>query len=203
MYSVKTTRRSSSLNAGVASLPAGTSRRSSIRSDRPSKRASTLGVCSIVGGPSRGEAEGFEGVVDGRHLDGNRVRDIEQPGADDAGSGPRALLRFAVVRGFALDRALRRRHVGVGGGSLGLLGSGIAVSGAVPGVGEGGRAGQEALAQDLDREGPGPLAGLAGRDGAAHGLSEGVEGLGQGLLARAAVEQDGLGWFACAEPGRG
>ena len=149
------------------------------------------------------EAEVVQRDVDGGHLSFHGVRDVAQPGADDAGRRACALLGLPVVRRFPLDGALRRRDVGVGRRVGGLLGARVAVAGPAPGVGEGGRAGEKALAQDLDREGPGAFAGMASRDGAADGGAEGGEGRGEGGLARVAVEQERRRFVPSAEAGRG
>ena len=101
------------------------------------------------------ESEHFERALDVVYLCIQLVGEVSEPGAGNGRGRGFALLGFAVVTGLLAQRAFHRRHV--------LLGSrfrtGESLPRPTPGVRKRRGAGEQPLAEDLDRERAGPASG--------------------------------------------
>ena len=142
------------------------------------------------------EAESIERAFDAPDLFTHIVDEVPEPRAHDGRGGGFALLGFPVVAGLLAQRALGRGQLRFGRGLL----LGEPLSRAAPGFGERAGAGEEALAEDLHREG----SGAATRPGSrrhepTHGGAEGVERGGEPGFARIGIEGQGLRRMAGAE----
>ena len=117
------------------------------------------------------EAELSDGALDALDFASHIVRVVLDPGADHGCGGGLALLRLAVVAGLCLQRTFGRGQVTI---RCWLIREPMARS--TPGLGEGCRTGEQALAEDLDGERARPAPALrTAADEVADGRTERIE----------------------------
>ena len=135
------------------------------------------------------ESQAFERALDVANPCIQLVGEVSEPGAGNGRGGGFALLGFAVVTRLLAERALRRRHVLLGGRFC----TGESLPRPTPGVRKRRGAGEQPFAEDLDRERAGPASGSrTPRHEGVDGGAERVEGGRESGFARVGIETERL-----------